>query len=276
MINMTIGSKFAISAVLVSAIGASTWGHRQDRSYTGGHFAMGLNGSFAGFLNSVKGGMLKGQNITLECSPSAMGKEIQQWIKKSFNGNERRSGSIVAADFDYKAKAYREFQDALITEITFPKFDASDKDPAYMTIKIQPESVRNREGDGAKVAKPDSRSQKSWLPCNFRLEIEGLDCKYVSSIEFPNLLARIPKRGSNVTLVIPEEAAQKWPVKWEGPDLDASKNDFKPRDGRITLLDERGRSLMAIDFRMVKIVQVRKARGGKSLSMELLFDSFRM
>ena len=43
-------------------------------------------------------------------------------------GRTRKNGAIVAADFYYKERARREFKDALIKELTFPKLDASGQE----------------------------------------------------------------------------------------------------------------------------------------------------
>ena len=83
-----------------------------------------------------------------------------------------------------------DFHQALISEIGLPALDASSKEPARMTLKISPEWTKNkpRKTPGESIAGRypiDPRKQKRWMPCNFRLRIDGLEeaCKRVSKIE---------------------------------------------------------------------------------------------
>jgi hypothetical protein len=94
----------------------------------------------------------------------------------------RKDGSIVAADFNAEAKQKREFFQALITETQIPACDASSKEPAYLTIRFAPEYTRTVKASG-KVAVNEAKGQKQWLPSNFKLEIDGLDCTRVNKID---------------------------------------------------------------------------------------------
>ncbi|MEP7235691.1 MAG: phage tail protein, partial [Ignavibacteriota bacterium] len=122
-------------------------GSGEERSYAAGHFLLELDGKQAAYVKSIEGGGIKaelatepGQPITLEVIPTSM--EIYDWIKSSFNGNFlRKSGELQAADFKRDVRQVREFRDALLTEIGFPACDGSAKDPAYMTLKISPETT---------------------------------------------------------------------------------------------------------------------------------------
>ena len=80
-------------------------------------------------------------------------------------------------------KSEREFLNALLTEVTFPAMDGASKDACYLTIRVKPESVRSKKGSGQKIGQSAKPEQKVWLPSNFRLEISGLDCKFVTKID---------------------------------------------------------------------------------------------
>jgi tail tube protein gp19 len=128
---------------------------------------------------------VKYEDITVTCG-TGMSKAFYEWIAASFTGNhQRRNGSVVAADFNYKEKSARDFSQALITEVGMPALDAASKDAAKMTIKFSPELTRNRKGSGAVVRPPSSKVQKKWLPANFRLTIAGLEaaCAKVNKVE---------------------------------------------------------------------------------------------
>ena len=47
------------------------------------------------------------------------------------------ASALALSNQDFAARATRDFAQPLIAEIAFPKFDADDKDPSYMTITIE-------------------------------------------------------------------------------------------------------------------------------------------
>ena len=87
----------------------------------------------------------------------------------------RKNGAILAADFHYKERAKREFSEALITELTIPKLDGSDKNPCYLTVKITPETVAFSPGSNQPLdphAAGDGSKQKLWTSAHFALTID--------------------------------------------------------------------------------------------------------
>lgn len=177
------------------------------RSYSSGNFIFTLDDEPAdgGYLKSVEGGTVKGAIIeemvgpelvhfkhlsTIEIEPiglelgMAVSGPMMNWIQKSWKRNfERKSGSIIFTDFDYRAKLEMAFTDALIVETTFPALDGSDKSPAYMKVKLHPEGVTLKDGDEHIVQPTMGGKQKLWSPSNFRMKIDGLDCSYVNKID---------------------------------------------------------------------------------------------
>jgi len=126
---------------------------------------------------------VKYEDITISCG-TGMTKPFYEWIKASFERkNDRKDGAVVAADYSYNEISRMTFTHALISEIGFPALDASSKDAARMTIKIMPEFTRTTKGSGKQFGKIDTKIQKKWLPSNFRLKIDGLDCTRVNKID---------------------------------------------------------------------------------------------
>ena len=141
------------------------------RSFTGGRFCLVLDGSQnLGFVKSIKGGTIKGEVATHDLGPGNVRKKhlatiryeaftieagmgmsagFYDWIRASFDkGHVTKTGEFIACDFDFKAKSSREFLDCHIAEVTFPALDGSSKEPAFMTIKLDPERIRYQPGDG--------------------------------------------------------------------------------------------------------------------------------
>jgi hypothetical protein len=177
-------------------------------SYSAGHFLFQIDeggGEGAAYVRSVSGGMGKGAVLGDQAGPVALSfkhlgaveidpiqleigmslsKPLLEWIRDSWRRKfSRRSGSIIHSDFNFKSKLEQWFEDALITETKFPALDGSAKEPAYLSVTLLPEKVKLTKGDGSPVQGKHGMNQKLWLPSNFRLDIQGIDCKYVNKIE---------------------------------------------------------------------------------------------
>ncbi|MEO8555009.1 MAG: phage tail protein, partial [Kofleriaceae bacterium] len=130
-----------------------------NRSYAAAHFALELDGKdTVGLFRSIEGGGVRADVMTYQNGANydrwrqlgkpkfediklqvgmAMSQPFYDWIAKFFDGKaDRKTGAIVAADFYYKERARRDFTEAMIKELTFPKLDATDKNPAYMTVAL--------------------------------------------------------------------------------------------------------------------------------------------
>ena len=152
------------------------------RSYSAGLFLLSLDGE-AAVLKAVDVGTIKGEVVTINIGVS-MGKGLYEWIKASLDETHlRKNGYVVAVDYNYKAKSYRHFRDALITEITIPALDGSSKDTSFFTIKFAPEEITYKAGDDADIKGVVNTKQKKWLTSNFRLRLGDLPCGRVSKID---------------------------------------------------------------------------------------------
>jgi hypothetical protein len=178
----------------------------ESRSFTGGRFMLDIDGQVAGFIKKTSGGNIKGEVTVHNLGPdiyqkkhlstitydpftvevgTGMSKGFYEWIQASFDkGHVTKSGMLVAADFDYNAKSVREFRDAFISEVTIPALDGSSKEPAYMTVKFDPEVIYYSPGDGNKLqGNLDASAQKKWLCSNFRFNLGDLPCSRVAKID---------------------------------------------------------------------------------------------
>ena len=181
---------------------------KDGRGYVAGKYGVELDGIMAGWISSAEGGHaqsdvvsekigpdhiihkhlagVKYEDITVNCG-TGMSKAFYEWIKASFDHNyQRKNGAIVTADYNYKELSRLTFHNALITEIGFPALDAASKDAAKMTIKFSPEYTKVDMKQGNSIAnayKNDQAIQKKWLPSNYKLVIDGLDCTRVNKIE---------------------------------------------------------------------------------------------
>ena len=183
----------------------------KERGYAAAHFALELDGKKddVGLFRSVEGGSIKADVMTYQNGANydrwrqlgkpkfedikvsvgmSMSKPFYNWISEFFTGKgTRKTGAILAADYNYETRARREFSEALIKEITFPKLDGTDKSPAYMGVSIAVENLEFKPGDGAKLAVlTDFNKQKMWTACNFRFKLDGFSetaLKRVSKID---------------------------------------------------------------------------------------------
>jgi len=220
-----------------------------NRSYAAAHFALELDGKdTVGLFRSIEGGGIRADVMTYQLGPNydrwrqlgkpkfediklqvgmAMSQVFYNWIAKFFAGEaERRTGAIVAADFYYKERARRDFSEAIIKELTFPKLDATDKNPAYMTVSLAVEDIVFKKGTGKALDAPKGfDKQKLWTAANFIFKLDGFDCckrvtkidsftvkqniiehnmggrrspiKTPSAIEFPNIAFYLPEADAH-------------------------------------------------------------------------------
>lgn len=175
------------------------------RSYSAANHALELDGVKCGFLRSVEGGEVTAEvieergagpfvakhlgspkygEIDMEIGFS-VGRPVFDWISATLQGNhQRKKGALLACTHKLEVQSQTDFHEAVVAEIGFPACDAASKEPGYLTLRIAPEYLRTRKGDGRRMAGEFGKGeQKLWLPGNFRLEIPGLDCSRVSRID---------------------------------------------------------------------------------------------
>ncbi len=264
------------------------------RAYSAAHFALQLDGSKElGFLRSAEGGNAVGEvvhevgsagyyqkkhignvkyeQITVEFG-TGMSKDVYDWISSTLTGNrdqERKSGALLAADFNYNLKSRREFTEGLITAVTFPAMDASSKDTAFITLTFAPNQTTDVPASG-QLSSAAKQKQKLWSPSSFRFDMKGLPTGKVSKIEALTIKQTVvtddigDQRNSqkepgkleipNVVFTLPETDAQPWLDWFKTFVLEGNNSDEEEKTAQLTYLapnlkDEVGR----LDFRNVGI-----------------------
>ncbi|HEY0192288.1 MAG TPA: phage tail protein [Kofleriaceae bacterium] len=170
----------------------------RNNVYAAAHFALELDDlKNLGMFRSIEGGGIKADVMTHQTGGTydrwrqlgkpkfedlklslgmAMSQPFYDWIAQFFAGKAvRKDGAIVAADFYYKERARRKFTNGMITELTFPKLDGSDKSTAFMNVGIAVEDIQFEKGSGALLAQNSGlEEQKAWKACNFRFSLDIL------------------------------------------------------------------------------------------------------
>jgi len=274
---------------VVLALACSALAMPAERSYVSGNFFLTLDGAKCGFLKSVDGGGVtaeviqepagpkyfvkkhigqpKYENFTLQVGFS-MDKALYEWIAQSWKMQyQRKNGSIVTMDRTLMPTAERQFNQALITETTIPAMDGSSKEPAYMTVKFSPEYTRNVAATGGKAdyGEYGKNEQKMFLPSNFKLDIDGLDCSKVNKVESFTVkqttvtddigdardYTKEPGKLEfpNLKITLAEVNAQSW-IDWHKTFVIEGKNDEAfEKGGMLTLLSpNQQKPLMRIKF----------------------------
>lgn len=174
------------------------------RSYTAGRFALDIDGNNAGFLKKFSGLSMEADLATHDLGPDnvqkknvtrvkwapgnisigiGMGNDVYQWMKSAFDKNYiRKNGSIVAADFNYKAQQRLDFYEALITSITIPVLEGQSKESAYFDVAFDAERVEWKSAGGEDIRGKIGPKQKAWLCGAYRVEIGNLPCNGVSKV----------------------------------------------------------------------------------------------
>ena len=177
--------------------------------YSSAFFMLEIDGSKVGTIRNIDGGGIKADVLTYQhgeaghtwrqlgrtkydefkiTSGLVAGEALWKWINLCMSGSpERRNGALCAGDYEYVEKARREFSEALIAEVAFPKFDAHDKNAANVVVTVSPEKMVYSKGSGSKmpVTDPTSEKQKSVSACNFTFSVQGFEnaCKRVNKVD---------------------------------------------------------------------------------------------
>lgn len=250
------------------------------RAYAAGHFEFNLDGApTAAWIKSVEGGAVKSEVITEKVGPDdlafrhtstlafdpftvsvamAASKPFLQWIKDSWSRKfQRRTGSIVHADFNLNAHMEQKFLDALIAEVVFPTLDAGSNEPAYLSIKMQPEKLTLEKASGKiKGVEKAQVKAKMWNASLFRMNIVGIDCSNVRKIESITVTQKITQlyfgtsrapeleptgiEFPNISLTMAAAYANDF-IKWHQQFVvDGAKDTEQIKSGFLEFLDPQG------------------------------------
>jgi len=236
------------------------------RAYAAAHFGLELQGvdEELGLFRSIEGGGLKCDVMTYQNGGTyerlrqlgkpkfddikiqlgmGMSEPFYNWIAEFFSGKgTRKNGTIVAADFYYNERARREFSAALIKDMTFPALNATDKNPAYMTVSLAVEDMVFKKGGGEPIKMNKGiNTQKDWKSCNFHFSIDGFPdaCKRVTKVESFTVKQNILEyaSGGRRTMSKTPSAMDFPPISFSMPAVDAQPllEHFKKRgvDGEV-------------------------------------------
>ena len=167
-------------------------------AFAHGRFALLTDhGEMLGFARMFRGGLIRGEVATRRSGRSfnqrkhlasicyedaeldiglGMSPWMYEWIRAAFDiAHVRKSGEIHACDFDGNSMSIREFRDAHITEVTIPICDASNEDPAYMTVKLKPEEIKEWIVDAKGMTEKTKAERKPKMKNYDKLAAEELD-----------------------------------------------------------------------------------------------------
>jgi len=143
--------------------------------------------------------------------------------------------------------------------------DGSSKEPAYLTIKFAPEVIRVLPPTTKFEPAAPPLTQKMFLSCNFRMEIDGIDCTKVSRVDSFTVkqtavtdsigdardYAREPGKLEfpNLKITLPEAAAQPFAAWHEDFVIKGNNDDAREKGGSLSLLSpDRAKTLAKIKF----------------------------
>ncbi|HKE17118.1 MAG TPA: phage tail protein [Kofleriaceae bacterium] len=273
-------------------------GTNSNRAYSAAHFVLELDQhEIAGFIRSVDGGGAKADILTYNMGSNAdqwrqlakpkyddikmqvgmsMSRTFYEWISSFFAGKiVRKHGAILAGDFHYKERARREMTNVLISEVTIPKFDASDRSPCYMGVTLVPETIAFAPGSQSDLSPTVSAtSQKLWTPNHFEFvigewtqatrrttKIDSFTIKqqileYRSGIE--RNAVRVPSRVvfPNLTFYLPEADSKPLIDHFSKRVITGSPAPSPRIEGAITALDSDGAPLCTVSLFGIDIASI--------------------
>jgi hypothetical protein len=162
-------------------------------------------------------------------------------------------------------------------------------------LKFAPEFIRSVKASGKLTDQSAKYEQKVFLPSNFRLQIDGLDCSKVNKIESFIVKQGVATKDSgsardqlkdpgkleipNLKITMPESAAQPF-IDWHENFVIKGNNDVsKERNGSLTLLSQnRQVELAKIEFSQMGIFRIQPDKAGatadqiKRITVELYVE----
>jgi hypothetical protein len=188
--------------------------------------------------------------FTIEIGLS-LAKAVYDWISDTLkSAAPRKSGAILACDFQGQAISQREFTNALITEVGFPTCDASSKQAGSLVIKFAPEQIRVAQANGR--VRGQAGQAKQWLTSCFKLQIDGLDCTKVSRVDAFSIKQAVVIEESgdgqssliepgglafpDLKVTLAEQSAGSWYQWYENFLLKGDNGEDREKDGALILL----------------------------------------
>lgn len=185
-------------------------------------FVLELDGQRVGPLMRASGGELVGRVVETPAQPGPYPKKhiagvevrplelvfdtsvqpaLLEWVGQLLAGTIRpRDGALIELDFNMRERSRLEFSNAWPTYVALPDLDASSREVATFTLRLQPESCRRVAGSDVVFRLPPGAKTKRALVSNFRLQLDGkADTRRVTTVQPPRLtvvVAPVARSGS--------------------------------------------------------------------------------
>jgi hypothetical protein len=214
---------------------------------------------------------LKPEEMTVELG-IAMGQPMLDWLNQFLaNKPARKTGSFSYAGVDGKIRDYLDFRDALLTELSLPASDASNKEHSKLTVKLRPEETIRRDGDNKDIQGSTSGAQKAFLPSNFRISIGDLPCGRVKKIDALSFKMKVQEDGvgahrlvattveyPNLVLTIDRVDAPKWEKWFDDAMIQGKSVSGKELAGIIEWLDPNTKATVAsLELAQIRIFELK-------------------
>lgn len=176
-----------------------------SRTYAVGRWALDIDGTKVGFLQSCEGGQATAELVehkggampynkknitTIKYAPlkfkagAGMGRGFWQWMEAALNlGVLYKNGAVTVCDFNYKAQRRMDILNMLMTKVTIPTLDGGSKENLYYDFEVTSELVRWMKEGGQDVKGDMGPKQKAWQANMFRFEMGGLPFGKLAKLE---------------------------------------------------------------------------------------------
>lgn len=315
---------FGLPAFLGGAVSPAAAALKTLRpQWSGLKLLLELNNTFAGVLTNVEGGGLfaetlvdlvgpdkvprkrpgpvRYQDIEVEVPLGAVTPALATWLRAFMNGTSPIvNGAIVYANPDFTEIRRLSFANALLTQLTFPDFDAQEaNEQASFTLRFTPQFTQVERGNGTRVTAATSAPPRLISPRNFRFKVDGIPVEALRrvSLSKPLVITQPVAAGtgslsekavtqatplglSNMALQLPEADAGHF-YAWFA-DTVLRSNATGRRSGSVEWLDPAMSTvLVSVQFGNLGIVRYepdpvpknpQQKRGG-AVEVELFYDS---
>jgi hypothetical protein len=221
-------------------------------------------------------GRVRNRSLSVQADlGSVLGTPLFGWVAAACAlDHSRHDGVVRTLSYNYKELRLNRFEDALITEVQFPKLDAAGKDPAALGVTIAPESVEFDRGSGSSVGTTNPKA-KVILESHFRLTIPGLEeaCTRATRIEALTVTHRVTEYSeggscapaalltgvvevSDLVVSFDETKAEKVYQWYEEAVLGSCGSPAAPRQARLELLGSSQQTLLTVNLAGVGIYEL--------------------
>lgn len=195
--------------------------------------------------------------VAVDAHPS-----LHLWIREAWFGKPSRDRVVIETP-DSSGTGTRgiQLEHARLRSITLPGLDSNSRERRYLTLGIAPRAVQRITGK-VEVA---AREEREFRAQHFHIDIEGLDCSGVLSVDPINVNLELPPDGERKSsvLVFPDlhlhldaEKADSFREWFEDFVIGGNNDDERERDGAVTYLEPFGEALALLRLYHVGIYRI--------------------